>query len=50
MYERALINPRAQREFVDKVDLWSVGATLFHIATGRLPFQPYRKRNDNHTM
>ena len=33
-----------------QVDLWSVGATFFHAATGRLPFQPYRKRDDRALM
>jgi TANK-binding kinase 1 len=50
MYERALIDPRSQEEFRDKVDLWSVGATFFHLATGRLPFQPFEKRRDRATM
>lgn len=50
MYERALINPRTKASFKDKVDLWSVGATFFHVATGRLPFQPFDKRNDRQKM
>ena len=33
-----------------QVDLWSVGATFFHAATGRLPFQPFRKRDDKKLM
>ncbi len=49
MYER-VVNPRARAEFLDKVDLWSVGATFFHVATGRLPFKPFLKRNDRQTM
>lgn len=35
---------------VTQVDLWSVGATFFHAATGRLPFQPFRKRDDKKLM
>ena len=50
MYERALINPRMKAAFKDKVDLWSVGATFFHVATGRLPYSPYAKRNDRTKM
>ena len=50
MYERALVNPSKKHEFCAKVDLWSVGATFFHAATGRLPFQPYRKREDRQLM
>ena len=50
MYERALVNPHCKHKFTAKVDLWSVGATFFHAATGRLPFQPYKKREDRHLM
>ena len=50
MYERALVNTRVKHDFPAKVDLWSVGATFFHAATGRLPFQPYKKRDDRHLM
>lgn len=50
MYERALVNPSKRNAFSAQVDLWSVGATFFHAATGRLPFQPYRKRDDRALM
>jgi len=50
MYERALVNPQKKKDFSAKVDLWSVGATFFHAATGRLPFQPFRKRDDRQLM
>ena len=50
MYERALVNPHAKTKFAAKVDLWSVGATFFHAATGRLPFQPFKKRDDRALM
>jgi TANK-binding kinase 1 len=50
MYERALVNPSKRHQFSAQVDLWSVGATFFHAATGRLPFQPFRKRDDKKLM
>ncbi|CAI8017084.1 Serine/threonine-protein kinase TBK1, partial [Geodia barretti] len=50
MYERALVNPSKRHKFFAQVDLWSVGATFFHAATGRLPFQPFRKRDDKKLM
>lgn len=50
MYERALVNPTKRHQFSAQVDLWSVGATFFHAATGRLPFQPFRKRDDKKLM
>lgn len=31
-------------------DLWSIGATLFHVATGMVPFQPYGGRQNKDTM
>ena len=42
MYCRALISPQQLgARFSETVDLWSLGATLFHAATGALPFQPF---------
>lgn len=39
---------KPQRKFDSKMDLWSIGVTLFHIATGSLPFQikDYRKKRE----
>ena len=35
---------------VFKVDLWSIGVTFYHIATGQLPFRPYGGRQNRDTM
>ena len=33
-----------------QVDLWSIGVTFYHIATGQLPFRPYGGRQNKDTM
>ena len=38
------------RGFVFQVDLWSIGVTFYHIATGQLPFRPYGGRQNRDTM
>ncbi len=37
IYDKALVNKNANSLFRPQIDLWSTGATLYHIATGQLP-------------
>ncbi|RWS01689.1 serine/threonine-protein kinase TBK1-like protein [Dinothrombium tinctorium] len=50
MYERAVLRKSAGKSFHANVDLWSIGVTLFHIATGSLPFRPFGGRKNKETM
>ncbi|WAR25761.1 TBK1-like protein [Mya arenaria] len=36
--------------FTSKVDLWSLGVSFFHVATGMLPFKPYGGRKNREKM
>lgn len=41
LYKRAILRKPPQRQFGVTVDLWSIGVTLYHAATGSLPFVPF---------
>ena len=44
MYERAVLRKPVGKTFGATVDLWSIGVTLYHVATGNLPFRPFGGR------
>ncbi|XP_057330109.1 serine/threonine-protein kinase TBK1 [Microplitis mediator] len=50
MYERAVLRKPVNKTFGATVDLWSIGVTLYHVATGNLPFRPFGGRRNKETM
>ncbi|KAJ8966122.1 hypothetical protein NQ314_003729 [Rhamnusium bicolor] len=50
MYERAVLRKPVTKKFGATIDLWSIGVTLYHVATGNLPFRPYGGRRNKETM
>lgn len=50
MYERAVLRKPIGKTFGATVDLWSIGVTLYHVATGNLPFRPFGGRRNKETM
>uniref|UniRef100_A0A0B6ZXL2 Protein kinase domain-containing protein n=1 Tax=Arion vulgaris TaxID=1028688 RepID=A0A0B6ZXL2_9EUPU len=50
MYERAVLRRTKGQQFGVYVDLWSLGVTFYHVATGNLPFRPFGGRKNKETM
>lgn len=50
MYEGAVLRKPVGKTFGATVDLWSIGVTLYHVATGNLPFRPFGGRRNKETM
>ncbi|KAJ8985922.1 hypothetical protein NQ317_010679 [Molorchus minor] len=50
MYERAVLRKPVNKKFGATIDLWSIGVTLYHVATGNLPFRPYGGRRNKEMM
>ncbi|XP_071806682.1 serine/threonine-protein kinase TBK1-like [Asterias amurensis] len=50
LYERAVLRQPSHKAFSARIDLWSLGVTFYHVATGALPFRPFGGRKNRETM
>ncbi|CAI9715731.1 serine/threonine-protein kinase TBK1 [Octopus vulgaris] len=50
LYDVAVMKKSMGRKFDAAVDLWSLAVTIYQVATGQLPFQPYGGRKNRTTM
>nr|WBP49704.1 TBK1/IKK epsilon family protein [Azumapecten farreri] len=51
IYGCAVMRDKNKEKIFDAtIDLWSLGVTIFHAATGRLPFRPFGGRKNRVTM
>lgn len=50
MFEKAVLRKPVNKTFNATIDLWSIGVTIYHVATGNLPFRPYGGRRNKETM
>ncbi|CAH1784808.1 unnamed protein product [Owenia fusiformis] len=50
MYSPAVLRQPLLQQFGASVDLWSLGVTFYHVATGQLPFRPFGGRKNKKKM